>query len=117
MKTAIASILVLGSALSAAAHLGSLTEPKAGQSYQVGSTLAIKWSVSVAHGTQDIAYSKANGPWVSITTGLGARVAAHNWTIPAAAEGGSIRIRICQRDGGGGCTDASAGAGYAWRVS
>ena len=106
MKSAFASILVLGSALAATAHLGSLTDPKSGQSYLVGSTLAVKLSVSVPHGTQDLAYSKANGPWVSITTGLGARVAAHNWVIPAAAEGSSIRIRICQRDGGGGCTDA-----------
>src|SRR5687767_10280326 len=103
MKTIIASTFILGSALAAMAHLGNLTDPKAGQTYQVGSTLAVKWAVSVAHGTQDLAYSKANGPWVSITTGLGARVAAHNWVIPAAAEGSSIRLRVCQRDGGNGC--------------
>lgn len=100
MKSVIASTVILATALTASAHLGALTDPKAGQTYQVGSTLAIKWSVSVAHGTQDLAYSKANGPWVSITTGLAARVAAHNWLIPAAAEGSSIRLRICQRDGG-----------------
>lgn len=106
MKVAIASTLILGSALAARAHLGTLTAPQAGQTYPVGSSVNIRWSVSVAHGTQDLAYSKANGPWVSIATGLGARVAAHEWVIPAAAEGGSIRLRICQRDGGGGCTDS-----------
>lgn len=106
MKTAIAITFFLGTAIAATAHLGPLTEPKAEATYRTGTTLAIKWSVSVPHGTQDLAYSKANGPWVSITTGLSSRIAAHNWTIPAAAEGGNIRIRVCQRDGGGGCTDA-----------
>jgi hypothetical protein len=117
MKTALASTIILGSALAAMAHLGSLADPKAGQTYKAGSTLAIKWSVSVPHGTQDLAYSKANGPWVTIITGLGTRVATYNWVIPAAAEGSNIRLRICQRDGGGGCTDAhntsSPGAGIA----
>jgi hypothetical protein len=105
MKVAIAYTIILASAFTAMAHLGTLSDPKAGQTYQVGSTLAIKWTIDVGHNTQDIAYSKANGPWVNIATGLRSTVTAENWTIPAAAEGSNIRIRICQRGGNTGCND------------
>lgn len=106
MKTAFATTLILGSALAATAHLGTLTTPKAGETYKVGSTVAVKWTVDQPHGTQDLSYSKVGGPWVSITTGLGNRVGAYSWMVPAAAEGANIRFRVCQRNGGTGCTDA-----------
>lgn len=108
MKSVIAYSIILASAMAASAHLGTLNDPKAGQTYQVGSTLAIRWTIDIAHqGGIDVAYSKANGPWVNINpTILDMNMKAHNWTIPEAAQGSNIRIRICQRPASNGCTDA-----------
>lgn len=117
MKTAITSTFILGSALAAMAHLGTLSEPKAGQTYQVGSTLAVKWTIDADHpGGIDLAYSKANGPWVTIATGLNRTATAQNWTLPESAQGSNIRLRVCQRGTTSRCTDAHntsqpAGAG------
>lgn len=96
---------VLGSAMLVSAHLGTLTLPKAGDTYSAGASVNVRWTVSTAHNTQDLAYSTNGTSWTSITTGLGANVGAFSWTVPSLSST-TVRFRICQRDGGGGCTDA-----------
>jgi hypothetical protein len=96
---------VLGSAMLASAHLGTLTAPKANDSFAAGASVNVRWSVATPHNTQDLAYSTNGTTWTSITTGLGANVNSFNWTVPA-IKSTTVRFRVCQRDGGGGCTDA-----------
>jgi hypothetical protein len=107
MKSAIATALILGTSMAAMAHLGSLTAPKTGETYKVGSTLTVKWTVTQEHGTQDLAYSKDGKTWTTFKTGLARTVGAEPWVIPAEAAGSTVRFRVCQRNGGGGCTDAN----------
>jgi hypothetical protein len=96
---------ILAAAALASAHLGALTEPKAGSSYAAGSTLTVKWSVPQPHGTQDLAYSQDGSTWVNITTGLLNTVNTYEWTVPNKPSA-TTRFRVCQRDGGTGCTNA-----------
>lgn len=98
--------ILLGSAVAASAHLNALTMPRAGETYAPGATVNVRWGIGSAHDTQDLSYSINGGTsWISIATGLARNVAAYTWTVPATPST-TVRFRVCQRDGGGGCTDA-----------
>lgn len=116
---AVAAVAVLGSAIAASAHLGALTVPKAGDSFTPGQVVNVKWTVDVAHNTQDLSYSQDGTTWTPITTGLARTVNTYAWTVPANKASATTRFRVCQRDGANvqGCTNAhntqSLGAGIA----
>lgn len=103
IRTAI--ILSAAAAALASAHLGPLEVPEAGASYKAGARMEISWSVLVEHGTQDLAYSTDGATWTNIVTGLALRRSTYSWTVPN-APGNKVRVRVCQRDGGNGCTNA-----------
>lgn len=105
MKAQILVGSVLGTAMLASAHLGALTVPKANDTFTPGATVNVTWSVATAHDTQDLAYSVNGTNWINITTGLGRSVKTFAWTVPD-INSSTVRLRVCQRDGGGGCTDA-----------
>lgn len=102
--------IVAASAAAAMAHLepGSLSSPKAGQSYAAGSKVNITWVQAEYHrGNYTLAWSKNGGTsWESIATWAGPTgdgvTVNYGWTVPG-APGATTKVRLCQL---GQCGDA-----------
>lgn len=84
--------------MAASAHLGQITSPKADTTITPGTTVAVRWSVSVQHETIDVAYSQDGSTWTNITTGLLRTATNFNWSVPANFPASTTtRLRVCQR--------------------
>lgn len=98
--------LLLVSGGSACAHLDTLTYPKAGITLKTGTTVAIVWQSGNIHNGIDVQISTDDKSWGTIVANLGKSATSYNWKIPDSVVSTRARIRICQKSGPQGCTDA-----------
>lgn len=101
------SVVVLASASLGSAHLDSLFAPVAGQVYKAGDVMAIKWTIGNNHNGIDVHLSIDDRTWTVVAADLGKTATAYNWKVPGLATE-RARIRICQKSGPQGCTDADS---------
>ena len=107
MRNRILTAAILGGVMAASAHLGPITSPKADTTISPGTTVAVKWTVSVQHETIDIAYSQDGSTWTNITTGLRNNSTSYNWAVPANFPASTTtRLRVCQR-ANNACTNSA----------
>jgi hypothetical protein len=110
MRGVVAGVLLAIGLQSAWAHLGAGTLTMTPEApFKAKATVAIKWTVTVPHSGTDIEYSSNGGKsWTMVRKDYasGANGAqTFNWTVPdSATEAGMIRI--CQKQGSTGCTNA-----------
>jgi hypothetical protein len=98
------SCLILGLGL-ASAHLGTLSSPKAGASFKAGDKVNITWTIDTPHDGIDLALSTNGSTWTLIKQNLPLSTKTFTWNVPNTPSG-TARIRVCQKDGATGCTDA-----------
>lgn len=89
------------------AHLDSLITPKRGIGYPAGGSLLIQWTLGNNHNGIDIHLSTDDKTWTLVVADLGKTVTRYTWAIPAKTAD-RARIRICQKSGPQGCTDADS---------
>jgi hypothetical protein len=100
---------ILGAAGLASAHLEAVSSPSAGQTFAPGSTVNLRWGVSAAHNGQDIAYSTDGSTWTTVATNLNRSQESYTWTVPENLNSNTVRLRVCQKNGGSvqGCTNSN----------
>lgn len=76
----------------------TVTAPNGGESWEVGSSHAIKWSTTGTVGNVKIDYStNGGGSWTSITSST-ANDGSYTWTVPNAVSS-SCRVKVSETDG------------------
>lgn len=106
MAPRILAFLLLAACLSQA-HLDSLITPKPGIGYPAGGSLLIQWTIGNNHNGIDVHLSTDDKTWTPVVSDLAKTVTRYSWTLPAKAAD-RARIRICQKSGPQGCTDADS---------
>jgi hypothetical protein len=110
MRGIVAGVLFTIGLQSAWAHLGAGTLTMTPEApFKAKATVAIKWTITVAHSGTDIEYSSNGGKsWTMVRKDYASGASGaqtFNWTVPdSATEQGMIRI--CQKQGSTGCTNA-----------
>lgn len=91
----------------APAHLDSLFSPTGGASYTAGSTILIQWTIGNNHNGIDVYLSTDDRTWTVLIADMPRTATRYNWTI-AAQPTDRARVRVCQKSGPEGCTDADS---------
>ena len=102
---AIAALLL--AAASASAHLDSLLVPKGGMAYYAGSNLVVWWTIGNNHNGIDVHLSTDDKTWTTLAADLPKTALKYSWNLPAQTCE-SARIRVCQKSGPAGCTEADS---------
>lgn len=102
----LASALLI-TATAASAHLDSLLVPKGGMAYYAGSTLIVSWTIGNNHNGIDVHLSTDDKTWTTLAADLAKTQTKYSWTLPAQTFE-RVRLRVCQKSGPAGCTDADS---------
>lgn len=106
MVHTLATALLLSATL-ASAHLDSLLVPKGGMAYYAGSTLIVQWTIGNNHNGIDVHLSTDDRTWKTLAVDLAKTATKYSWTLPAETWE-RARLRVCQKSGPAGCTDADS---------
>jgi hypothetical protein len=102
----LATCLLLSAAV-ASAHLDSLLVPKGGMAYYAGSTLIVWWTIGNNHNGIDVHLSTDGRTWSTLVADLPKTATKYSWNLPAQTHE-RARVRVCQKSGPEGCTDADS---------
>lgn len=106
MACRFAPVLLLSLSL-AEAHLDSLLAPKPGLTYPSGENMTIRWTIGNNHNGIDVHLSTDGKTWTTLVSDLAKTQTAWIWKMPAGTLE-NARIRVCQKSGPAGCTDADS---------
>jgi hypothetical protein len=91
----------------AQAHLDSLFSPTGGAAYPAGGTLLVQWTIGNNHNGIDVYLSTDDRTWTVLSADMPRTAMKYLWTITAQPTD-RARIRVCQKSGPEGCTDADS---------
>jgi hypothetical protein len=100
--------LLLLAAVPSSAHLDSLLTPKSGIGYPAGSSVIVRWTIGNNHNGIDVHLSTDDKTWTTLVSDLAKTTTAWSWAVPSNLRSERTRIRVCQKSGPQGCTDADS---------
>src|SRR5689334_12120448 len=108
MRFPVSALFLFASAAYVSAHLGTLQSPQSGASLTGGTTVAVKWNVSITHSSIMVELSTDDKTWTNVSGALGKTATTYNWKVPMTPTT-HARIRICQVSSPGDkCSDADS---------
>lgn len=108
LKIPLAALALLAAASGASAHLDSLIAPKPGIGYPAGAAMIIRWTIGNNHNGIDVHLSTDDRTWTTLAADLAKTQTAWSWAVPGNLRADRARIRVCQKSGPAGCTDADS---------